>query len=422
VRACRRPPCQCPASAALPALAPSCRAATLPPSCHVPTGAARLGQRGTNGAAWLLESKRTADKVVSKEVSLSLLSANDLAAVENEVRILASLSHPNIVAYLASFPLKAQQLLCVVMEYAEGGTLAQVIETHRLRREALASMHVVRWVGELGSALEHLHRSRVLHRDLKAANVFLSLDQQVKLGDFGVSRAMSHQTQLLQTVVGTPYYMSPEVMRSSPYAEPADLWAVGVLLYQLLTLMLPFEADNLAALVLAVTSRGADTAPLEASPHPAELCALATNEALLHPDPQARMTLPALLAALAHVGGSLSEKNALPHTASYSPGTRSGFEAVQLSGRDEHSPTGSTAAPCRAAHTPTPRHASQPIVQPPRALPAAPPPAQPPQKNSFVNCAATRTPFGTRRHLARCTLAPPPRATIRTRARARRAH
>ena len=81
---------------------------------------------------------------------------------------------------------------------------------------------------------------------------------QVKLGDFGVSRALSHQTRLAQTVVGTPYYMSPEVMHSEPYGEPADLWAVGVLLYQLVALRLPFDAENLAALVLHVTSRGAE--------------------------------------------------------------------------------------------------------------------------------------------------------------------
>ncbi|KAL1521320.1 hypothetical protein AB1Y20_020987 [Prymnesium parvum] len=279
----------------------------------------RLLGRGVHGAAWLLEHRGTGDKAVSKDVSLSLLSPEDLSAVENEVRILASLDHPNIVAYLASFSLKKEELLCVVMEYAEGGTLAQVINDHARRKEELAPLHIVQWMAQLGSALEHCHARRILHRDLKAQNVFLSLDQQVKLGDFGVSRAMSHQTRLAHTVVGTPYYMSPEVMKSSPYSEPSDLWAVGVLLYQLIALHLPFEADNLAALVLRVTGSGADVRPLRASLQPEELWRLATREGLLNPNPDARLKLPQLLGALEALSSRLSEAKKEPVAETYAP-------------------------------------------------------------------------------------------------------
>ena len=106
---------------------------------------------------------------------------------------------------------------------------------------------------QLVSALQYLHGHRVLHRDLKAQNVMLTLDQRVKLGDFGVSRQMSTQTDLAQTVVGTPVYMAPEVMKSESYAEPADVWALGVVLYELLALRRPFEGAHIAALIVQVT-------------------------------------------------------------------------------------------------------------------------------------------------------------------------
>ena len=104
------------------------------------------------------------------------------------------------------------------------------IITNLPQRDKDAVRHLIyrllAWADELSSALGHLHRNRVLHRDLKAQNVFLTLDQQIKLGDFGVSRVMSAQTSLAQTIVGTPFYMSPEVMRSEPYASASDPYAV----------------------------------------------------------------------------------------------------------------------------------------------------------------------------------------------------
>ena len=254
----------------------------------------RVLGRGAHGTAVLLRHRSSSDAVVSKELDLSRLTPHDLQAIENEVRILSSLSHENIIAYYASFPLADEPLLCVIMEYAEGGNLADVIAAHGRRSEPFPHHLVLRWFAQLASALRHLHDNRVLHRDLKAQNVFLTLDQRVKLGDFGVSRQMSTATATLHTVVGTPVYMSPEVMRSESYGEPADMWALGVILYELIALRRPFDGVHLAALILLVTTSRADAEPLAQSGFPPALWELATSDGLLHADPSKRLTLPQL--------------------------------------------------------------------------------------------------------------------------------
>ena len=110
------------------------------------------------------------------------------------------------------------------MEYAQGGTLADMVAAHAQRQEPIAAALVLRWLEQTTGALSHLHASRVLHRDLKSQNVLLTLDQQIKLADFGVSRVMTATCQVAETYVGTPCYMAPEVIGSAPYAEPADVW------------------------------------------------------------------------------------------------------------------------------------------------------------------------------------------------------
>ena len=117
--------------------------------------------RGANGTAVLLRDKRSGDQVVCKELPLGSLEPTHLRELQNEVRILASLHHDHVIGYRCSFPRPQQQLLCVVMEYAEGGTLADVVKAHAGRDdEPIGEAHVARWLRELSSALAHLHAHR----------------------------------------------------------------------------------------------------------------------------------------------------------------------------------------------------------------------------------------------------------------------
>jgi NIMA (never in mitosis gene a)-related kinase len=97
-------------------------------------------------------------------------------------------------------------------------------------------------------AIKHIHDRKIIHRDLKAENIFLTKRRICKLGDLGVARVMNSTQSKAYTVVGTPYYMSPEVIQSNPYDRKSDIWSLGVLLYQLCTLKIPFPGNNLIAI------------------------------------------------------------------------------------------------------------------------------------------------------------------------------
>ncbi len=97
-------------------------------------------------------------------------------------------------------------------------------------------------------ALKHCHDRKILHRDLKAQNIFLTAKNYVKLGDFGIAKVLEHTMDQASTVVGTPYYLSPEMIQSRPYSYESDVWSLGVLLYEMCALRPPFDAGSLAEL------------------------------------------------------------------------------------------------------------------------------------------------------------------------------
>ena len=223
----------------------------------------RLLGRGQHGAAVLLRSPDGGDVVVAKQVATEGLGPSELEKVESEVRILQRFSHANVVSYFCCF--LHEETLSIVLEYCDGGTLAEAMRARRAQR-ALRHALVATWAKQLGGAVQHVHAHRVLHRDIKTANVFLTAQRQIKLGDFGISRVMGTHTNLAETVCGTPYYLSPELVMGQPYNQPADAWAIGVILYELLTLKRPFTGPNIAALVLKITRCDYDRAALGDSP------------------------------------------------------------------------------------------------------------------------------------------------------------
>lgn len=109
-------------------------------------------------------------------------------------------------------------------------------------------------------ALNYIHENRILHRDIKSSNIFVTSNGYVKIGDFGISRVLEHTYDSANTVVGTPYYMryqnlymvSPEVCENKPYTFKSDVWALGCVLYELCTLKHAFDANNLLGLVYKI--------------------------------------------------------------------------------------------------------------------------------------------------------------------------
>lgn len=136
------------------------------------------------------------------------------------------------------------------MEYADGGDLNSLIDSYRKRKSLFSEKKVLTMFSQIVKALRVIHQMGILHRDLKSANIFLTKDNEVKIGDFNVAKLA--QKGLLATQTGTPYYMCPEIWKEIPYNSKSDIWSIGVILYEMCTLHLPFLANNIHALYLKI--------------------------------------------------------------------------------------------------------------------------------------------------------------------------
>ncbi|GAA5832874.1 hypothetical protein JCM5353_003737 [Sporobolomyces roseus] len=185
-----------------------------------------------------------------KELNYGRMDERDLKQLTEEVNILEQLgSNDNIVRYYERFVDKPNNMLYILMEYCEGGDLAGVIQRCRKTGCSLPEDVVWAYLTQITLALHDCHSETdlngkrkpvILHRDIKPENVFLDKDNNLKLGDFGLSKAMQ-QAAMTQTYVGTPYYMSPELINGQPYDVKSDIWALGCLIYELCAGHPPFH-------------------------------------------------------------------------------------------------------------------------------------------------------------------------------------
>lgn len=162
-----------------------------------------------------------------------------------EASILSALHHPSIITHIESF--EEDGFLCLVTEYAEKGDLSNKLEERK--GTLLPEDQVLDYLVQISFAMLYLHKKKILHRDLKLQNVFLSADNMIKLGDFGIARVLKNTMECAKTVVGTPYYLSPEICENKPYNHKSDVWSAGCILYELCVQKHAFEANSITALV-----------------------------------------------------------------------------------------------------------------------------------------------------------------------------
>eukprot|EP00672_Neobodo_designis_P021099 CAMPEP_0174835814 /NCGR_PEP_ID=MMETSP1114-20130205/5619_1 /TAXON_ID=312471 /ORGANISM="Neobodo designis, Strain CCAP 1951/1" /LENGTH=486 /DNA_ID=CAMNT_0016069769 /DNA_START=179 /DNA_END=1635 /DNA_ORIENTATION=- len=205
--------------------------------------------KGSFGAAWLVRRRKDRAQFVAKEIKgFATMKPRERDMAKHEVNMLRSLNHNNITRYVDHY--EKGQSLFIVMEYANGGDLYTKIQSQKkkLGGGGFTEKEVLHYFCQLTLALYHMHEKRILHRDLKTQNVFLTADGVIKLGDFGISTVLRNTYEMKRTNCGTPYYFSPELCLNKPYNNKSDIWALGCILYELATLQHAFDGTSMKAL------------------------------------------------------------------------------------------------------------------------------------------------------------------------------
>lgn len=224
--------------------------------------------RGSYGEVTLVRHRRDGRQYVIKTLNLRNASSRERRAAEQEAQLLSQLKHPNIVTYKESWE-GGDGLLYIVMGFCEGGDLYRKLKEQK--GQLLPESQVVEWFVQIAMALQYLHEKHILHRDLKTQNVFLTRTNIIKVGDLGIARVLENHCDMASTLIGTPYYMSPELFSNKPYNYKSDVWALGCCVYEMATLKHAFNAKDMNSLVYRIIEGKLPPMPKDYSPELAEL-------------------------------------------------------------------------------------------------------------------------------------------------------
>uniref|UniRef100_A0A8C0Y2W3 Serine/threonine-protein kinase Nek4 n=1 Tax=Castor canadensis TaxID=51338 RepID=A0A8C0Y2W3_CASCN len=228
----------------------------------------RIVGRGSYGEVTLVKHRRDGRQYVIKKLNLRNASSRERQAAEQEAQLLSQLKHPNIVTYKESWE-GGDGLLYIVMGFCEGGDLYRKLKEQK--GQLLPESQVVEWFVQIAMALQYLHEKHILHRDLKTQNVFLTRTNIIKVGDLGIARVLENNGDMASTLIGTPYYMSPELFSNKPYNYKSDVWALGCCVYEMATLKHAFNAKDMNSLVYRIIEGKLPPMPRVYSPDLAEL-------------------------------------------------------------------------------------------------------------------------------------------------------
>ena len=202
--------------------------------------------KGVFGSVSLVKRKEDKEIYAMKRVNIGDLTKKELENSFNEVRLLASLNHKNVIGYREAFYDKKSKTLNIVMEYANDGDLSTKINQMKKYQKYFEESTIWKTLIQILEGLKYLHNSKIIHRDLKSANIFLNKNGEVKIGDLNVSKIVRKNMALTQT--GTPYYASPEIWNDHPYDYKCDIWSAGCIIYEMAALKLPFRGSNMQTL------------------------------------------------------------------------------------------------------------------------------------------------------------------------------
>ena len=218
-----------------------------------------INQIGHGNFGKIYKIKRKSDNkiLIWKELDYSHMTEKEKEQIVTEVNILRELNHPNIVKYYDRIIDKKNSKIYIIMEYCEGGDISQLISKCKKNGEYISEEMLWKIFTQILKAVHaiHTHKSGIiLHRDIKPSNIFLDKNNNIKLGDFGLSRLLPPELNFAYSRVGTPYYMSPEQIDETKYNEKSDIWSLGCLLYEMAAFRPPFQAKNQIMLGMKIKS------------------------------------------------------------------------------------------------------------------------------------------------------------------------
>ncbi|XP_060565585.1 serine/threonine-protein kinase Nek1-like [Ruditapes philippinarum] len=214
-----------------------------------------LGE-GAFGKVYLVKGQ-DAKQYAMKIIDLRTSPEEEKELAVKEANLLKELNHPNVLQYTDSF--ESDGALCIVTEFCSNGDLSEFLEKRKGKK--LEEDQLREWFRQITCALQYLHRKTIIHRDVKTPNVFLSMSWEVKLGDMGLAKVLERPNAKAVTFCGSPYYMSPEIFSCKPYDSKSDIWALGVIVYEMATLERPFDAMLMHQLVFKIVHGGLPNMP-----------------------------------------------------------------------------------------------------------------------------------------------------------------